>query len=63
MIDYIGNYYALFTLYTAMSVEFSGISIMHSAYLIQYAMTAITGKPIISNEEPKAGFAFAFCWA
>jgi hypothetical protein len=61
MIDYINNYFALFTLYTAMCVEFSGI--MHSAYLIQYAMAAISGKPIITNEEPKTGFNFAFFWA
>ena len=61
MIDYINNYFALFTLYTAMCVEFSGV--MHSAYLVQNIMAAISGKPIISNEEPKTGFTFAFFWA
>jgi len=60
MVDYINNYFALFTLYTAMTVEFSGI--MHSSYLIQNVLSAITGKPIISNEPPKTGFTFAFFW-
>jgi hypothetical protein len=61
MIDFINNYFALFTLYTTMVVEFTGI--MHSAYLIQNIMSAASGKPIISNEEPKTGFTFAFYWA
>merc|ERR1712071_645883 len=60
MIDYINNYFALFTLYTAMTVEFSGV--MHSSYLIQNILAAVSGKPIISNEEPKTGFTFAFFW-
>mmetsp|Transcript_11318 Transcript_11318/g.14466 ORF Transcript_11318/g.14466 Transcript_11318/m.14466 type:complete len:509 (-) Transcript_11318:163-1689(-) len=60
MIDYINNYFALFTLYTAMAVEFSGV--MHSSYLIQNILSAISGKPIISNEPPRAGFTFAFFW-
>jgi hypothetical protein len=60
MIDFINNYFALFTLYTAMCVEFTGI--MHSAYLIQNLMSIVSGKPIISNEEPKSGFTFAFFW-
>jgi hypothetical protein len=61
MIDFINNYFGLFTLYTAMCVEFSGI--MHSAYLIQNAMAVISGKPIISNEDSKTGFNFTFYWA
>jgi silicon transporter len=60
MIDFINNYFALFTLYTAMTIEFSGV--MHSSYLIQNILAAVSGKPIISNEEPKAGFTFAFFW-
>jgi len=61
MIDFINNYFALFTLYTAMCVEFTGI--MHSAYLIQNLMSVVSGKPIISNEEDKTGFTLAFFWA
>jgi len=60
MIDFINNYFALFTLYTTMFVEFSGI--MHSSYLIQNVLSAASGKPIITNEEPRTGFTFAFFW-
>ena len=60
MIDFINNYFALFTLYTTMVIEFTGV--MHAAYLIQNIMSAASGKPIISNEEPKTGFTFAFYW-
>merc|ERR1712127_530025 len=60
MIDYINNYFALFTLYTAMAVEFSGI--MHCSYLIQNILSVVSGKPIISNEPPRTGFTFAFFW-
>jgi len=60
MIDYINNYFALFTLYFCLMVEFSGV--MHSSYLIQNILSAISGKPIISNEPPREGFTFAFFW-
>jgi silicon transporter len=60
MIDFINNYFALFTLYTTLFVEFSGI--MHSSYLIQNLLSALSGKPIISNEPPRTGFTFAFFW-
>ncbi|ACI64637.1 silicic acid transporter, silicon transport [Thalassiosira pseudonana CCMP1335] len=60
MIDFINNYFALFTLYTTMVVEFSGI--MHASYLIQNILAAVSGKPISTNEEPKTGMTFAFFW-
>ena len=60
MIDYINNYFALFTLYTAIFIEFTGV--MHSAYLIQYAMTA-SGMTILSNEKVMSGFTKVFFWA
>ncbi|KAL9187253.1 hypothetical protein ACHAXT_001356 [Thalassiosira profunda] len=60
MIDAINNYFALFTLYTCMVVEFTGI--MHSSYLIQNILAAISGKPIITNEEPPHRATFAFFW-
>jgi len=60
MIDFVNNYFALMTLYTAMFVEYSGI--MHSSYLIQNILSAASGKPIISNEPPREGFTFAFFW-
>jgi hypothetical protein len=60
MIDFINNYFALFTLYTTLVIEFSGI--MHSAYLVKNFMAAISGKPILTNEEPKTGGAAMFYW-
>ena len=60
MIDFINNYFALFTLYTTMVVEFSGI--MHSSYLIQNILSMASGKPIQSNEEPRSGFTLDFFW-
>jgi hypothetical protein len=61
MLDFINNYFALFTLYTAMCIEFTGV--MHAAYLIQNIMSILSGKPIHSNEEPKKGFKLFFFWA
>ena len=58
MIDFINNYFAIFTLYTAMAIEFTGV--MHSSYLIQNILSSVSGKPIIANEEPRTGFTFAF---
>jgi len=43
MIDFVNNYFALFTLYTAMFVEFSGI--MHCSYLIQNVLSAASPLP------------------
>ena len=60
MLDFINNYFALFTLYTAMCIEFSGV--MHSSYLIQNVLSFASGKPIHSNEEPKRGFTLLFFW-
>merc|ERR1712161_63639 len=61
VIDTINNYFALFTLYTTMVVEWSGI--MHASYLIQNILSAISGKPIVTNEEPRRGTTLMFFWA
>jgi hypothetical protein len=60
MIDYLNTYFALFTVYAALALEWLGI--VHAAYLIKNVMSAISGKPILSNEPPKTGFTFAFFW-
>jgi hypothetical protein len=59
-IDFINNYFALFTLYTALIIEFSGL--MHASYLIQYVISAISGKPVISNEAPRTCLQSLFFW-
>lgn len=59
-IDFINNYFALFTLYTALVIEFSGV--MHASYFIQYIISTISRKPIQSNEQPRNCFQSLFFW-
>ena len=60
MIDYINNYFALFTLYVCMFVEFTGI--MHCSYLVQNVLAFASGTPAVRNEPPRRGAAFLFFW-
>jgi hypothetical protein len=60
MLDYINNFFALFTLWVAMGIEFSGL--LHSCYLIQMIVHALAGKPVESNEPPKEGGTLLFFW-
>jgi silicon transporter len=61
MLDYINNYFAIFTLYVAMAIEFSGL--LHASYIIQILVAQMAGKPIESNEPPRDGLTAAFFWA
>jgi len=60
MLDYIDNYFALFTLWVAMAIEFSGL--LHASYVIQLTVGALAGQPIESKEGPRSGAATAFFW-
>uniref|UniRef100_A0A7S2H182 Silicon transporter n=1 Tax=Helicotheca tamesis TaxID=374047 RepID=A0A7S2H182_9STRA len=60
MLDYINSYFGVFTFYTAMAIEFSGL--MHVSYFIQMVVGYAAGKPIESNEPPKTGLQLAFFW-
>ncbi|EED91352.1 SIT3, silicic acid transporter-like protein, partial [Thalassiosira pseudonana CCMP1335] len=60
MIDFINNYFALFTLYTALIIEFSGV--MHASYLIQNIISLISGKPVKTREEPRTRLQASFFW-
>jgi len=51
MLDYINNYFGLFTLWVSMGIEFSGL--LHSSYLVQMLVAALAGKKIESNEDPR----------
>lgn len=51
MLDYVNTYFALFTLYVALAIEASGL--LHCVYLIQYFVSAISGRPIETREEPR----------
>ena len=60
MLDYLNNYFGLFTLWVANLIEFSGL--LHASYIIQYLVGAIAGEPIESNDEPRNGLASLFFW-
>jgi len=60
MLDYIDNYFSLFTLWVAMAIEFSGL--LHASYLIQILVGLAAGKPIESNEPARSGGAQLFFW-
>jgi silicon transporter len=61
MLDYIDNYFALFTLWVAMAIEFSGL--LHASYLIQMLVAWLAGKPIESKEGPRSVPQAIFFWA
>jgi len=52
MLDYVNNYFALFTVYVAMFIEWTGL--LHSSYLIAFFVSWLAGKPIESNEPEKS---------
>jgi len=60
MLDYINNYFSLFTVWVAMAIEFSGL--LHASYLIQILVGMMAGKKIESNEPPRTGLKQAFFW-
>mmetsp|Transcript_51914 Transcript_51914/g.62410 ORF Transcript_51914/g.62410 Transcript_51914/m.62410 type:complete len:505 (-) Transcript_51914:211-1725(-) len=60
MLDYINSYFAVFTFYVAMAIEFSGL--LHSSYVIQIIVGLMAGKNIESNEPPRSGFVLLFFW-
>jgi len=60
MLDYIDNYFALFTLWVAMAIEFSGL--LHASYVVQLLVGLMAGKPIESNEEPRNAGQNLFFW-
>eukprot|EP00588_Corethron_pennatum_P019637 CAMPEP_0194328232 /NCGR_PEP_ID=MMETSP0171-20130528/43959_1 /TAXON_ID=218684 /ORGANISM="Corethron pennatum, Strain L29A3" /LENGTH=591 /DNA_ID=CAMNT_0039088487 /DNA_START=64 /DNA_END=1839 /DNA_ORIENTATION=- len=60
MLDYINNYFALFTLGVAMAIEFSGL--LHASYLIQMLVGRLSGQRILSNEEPRHLSQNIFFW-
>jgi silicon transporter len=60
MLDYINNYFAIFTLWVAMGIEFSGL--LHTSYLIQLLVGALAGQPIESKEPPRSAGANLFFW-
>jgi hypothetical protein len=48
MLDFINNYFMLFSTYLSLFIEFSGL--LHSVYLVQIGFSKLTGQRIHSNE-------------
>jgi hypothetical protein len=60
MLDFINNYFMLFTTYISLAIEFSGL--LHSVYLVQIIFSKITGKPIESKLPPRTAAQNFFFW-
>jgi len=60
MLDYINNWFAVFTFWVALGIEFSGL--LHSSYLIQILVATAAGKNVESYEEPKTPLQQGFFW-
>jgi len=60
MMDFINNYFMLFSTYVSLGIEFSGL--LHCVYLVQLVFAKITGTPIESKEPPKSAVQRAFFW-
>lgn len=60
MLDYCNNYFALFTMWVAMAIEFSGI--LHASYLIEMLVLKCAGKTLNTKEEPHHKMQILFFW-
>ncbi|GKY91322.1 hypothetical protein MPSEU_000104400 [Mayamaea pseudoterrestris] len=61
MLDFVNNYFMLFTTYVALFIEMTGL--VHSVYLVQLFFSKVTGTPIESKEEPRTFIQNIFFWA
>ena len=61
MLDFINNYFMLFSTYVSLGIEFSGL--LHCVYLVQFLFAKATGTPIESKEPPKSVRQTVFFWA
>jgi len=60
MLDYINTYFMVFTYWVAALIEITGV--MHTSYVIRIMAYWAAGKPVESNEPPRAGMIFFFFW-
>lgn len=58
MLDYMNNYLAVFTLYVALLIEFSGL--LHAVYVLRMFFSYFSGKQFESKEEPRSDFRAMF---
>merc|ERR1719273_1482240 len=60
MLDYINTWFAVFTFWVAMGIEFSGL--LHSSYLIQIMVAAFANKKVESYEDPRTPLMEGVFW-
>ena len=60
MLDFINNYFMLFTVYVSLFIEASGL--LHSVYLVQIFFAFVTKTPIESDEPPRSTWQKTFFW-
>ena len=60
MLDFINNYFMLFSIYVSLAIEKSGL--LHCVYLVEIVFSWIAGKPIETDEEPRTGARKFFFW-
>jgi Silicon transporter len=60
MLDYLNNYFGLFTVYAALALEWTGI--VHAGYLIQMIVCKISNTEYETNEPPKTGLTLVWFW-
>ena len=61
MLDFINNYFMLFSIYISLGIEFSGL--LHCVYLVQLLFAKITKTPIKSKEAARSAAQNVFFWA
>ena len=61
LLDFINNYFHLFTVYLSLGIEMSGL--LHSVYLVNVVFAKITGNPTPTNEPEKSGLTLTLFWA
>jgi Silicon transporter len=60
MLDFINNYFMLFTEYVSLAIEKSGL--LHAVYLVQILFSKVTGMFIDCNEPPRSPASSALFW-
>ena len=60
MLDYVNNYFAVFTMRVAMAIEASGL--LHCCYLVQMFFAWAAGQPLQTKEAPRTALQNVFFW-
>lgn len=60
MLDFVNNYFMVFTTYASLAIEFSGL--LHCVYLVQLFFSKVTGISIESEEPPRTQLQGIFFW-